>query len=257
VPGEVHRYADIDPAAWATVLDQLRDGLRPCTSLEQVASTTAGHLYETFAETTVLARVYALLPFRDLPPDVAAFVEKLVPADASGPGHTPETPVLTLMGTRGARAEWCDRRKSVGHKGIPLLSASFVERIPMLARLLKELGIDLAWLDEAPEVNARRLVGGFNGVFYVSDATTSRDAQGRQIIPAQDFVASEGVKSVIGMGGFYPDGMLVVAIAFTREEVSRPQADRLKSLVSTLKGETFGVVRARRLFSAPQVPEAP
>lgn len=247
--GERNRYADIGPAAWATVLDELREQLRPCTSLEAVAATTASYLYATFSETTALARVYTLLPFRDLPRDVASFVENVVQEKGAGLGHTPDTPVLTLMGTHGARSEWCDRRKSVGHKGIPLLSMSFVESIPMLARLLKELGLDLAWLDEAPEVNARRLVGGFNGVFYVSDATSSRDALGRQIIPAQDFVASEGVKSVIGMGGFYPDGTLVVAIAFTREEVSRPQADRLKSLVSSLKGETFGVVRARRFFS--------
>lgn len=157
--------------------------------------------------------------------------------------------MLRLLGTHGAEAAWCDRRTSVGHRGIPLVSAAFVHAIPMVARLLKELGVDLAWLDTSPEVNARRLLGGFNGVFYVDDAASARDAHGRLVIPAQDFVAERRVKTVFGMGGFYPDGTLLAIIVFSSEHLKRSQVEPLTSLFSMLKGETFGVVRARRLFA--------
>jgi hypothetical protein len=120
----------------------------------------------------------------------------------------------------------------------------------MVARLLKELGVDLSWLDAAPEVNARRMLGGFNGLFYVDDAASARDTQGRLIIPAQDFVAEEGVKTVFGMGGFYPDNTLVVIVVFAREHLRRSQVERLASLVTLFKGETFGLVRARKFFGA-------
>lgn len=76
-------------------------------------------------------------------------------------------------------------------------------------------------MDAAPDVNARRLLGGFNGVFYVDDASSARDAQDRLIIAARDFVAEHGVKTVFGMGGAYPDGTLLVIIVFAREHLTR------------------------------------
>jgi len=241
-------YAEIDSAAWVAVLDVLRDRVRTCTSLDEAANAVARGLYESFPESTALARVYALTPFGELPADIAAFVRDLARSHTGDVGAA--TPVLTLLGTYGSEPAWCDRKQSRGHRGIPLLSGDFVGAIPMLARLLKELGIDLSWLDDAPEVNTRRLLGGFNGIFYVDDATTARDALGRHIIPAQEFVEQHRVKTVFGMGGFYPDGTMIVCIVFTREELSRAQVERLKSLLSLLKGETFGLVRSRKIFTS-------
>ena len=119
----------------------------------------------------------------------------------------------------------------------------------MLARLLKELGVDLTWLDAATDLNARRLIGGFNGVFFVDDAATAQDNLGRKIIPAQDFVEEQGVKTVFGMGGFYPDNTLIVIIVFARERLTRTHVERFTSLISLIKGETFGLVRARKIFA--------
>jgi len=68
------------------------------------------------------------------------------------------------------------------------------------------------------------------------------------VIPAQEFVADRGVKTVFGVGGFYPDGTLLAVIVFARERLRRTQVEPLTSLISMLKGETSGVVRARRLF---------
>lgn len=240
------KISELEPTAWTTVLDELRSETRDAPTLEHAARRVAKGIHERFSEVSVLTRVYALLKYADLPRDVSTFVDGLAKGDPSRVGSS--TPVLTLLGTHGVEDDWCDRHRSRGHKGIPLLSGAFVDAIPMLARLLRELGIDLSWLDEAPEVATRRLLGGFNGTFYVQDATTARDSQGRPIIPAADFVAQHGVKTVFGNGGFYPDGTLIVCIVFTRETLSRPSVERLASLISMLKGETFGLVRARKLF---------
>lgn len=243
-------YADVEPADWAQTLEALRPQLSRATALEGAAALVAKTLYERFDGTTALARVYAVVPYREIEPPVAAFVDSLAATSGQSGEVRPETPVLTLLGTHGAKSEWCDRRTSAGHRGIPLVSAEFVQAIPMVARLLKELGVDLAWLDAAPEVNARRLLGGFNGLFYVDDAATARDGLGRLVIPAQDFVEEHGVKTVFGMGGFYPDNTLIAIIVFARERLKRSQVERLTSLISMFKGETFGVVRARKIFAA-------
>jgi hypothetical protein len=240
----VPQYADTEQ--WSAVLDGLRAVVGKTPALENAAECVARQLYESYEATTALARVYAVMPYRDLAPSVTAFVDELA---AKTSQLRPDTPVLTLLATHGTKPEWRDRKKSQGHVGIPLVSAEFVQAIPMVARLLKELGVDLAWLDAAPDLNARRLLGGFNGLFYVDDAATAKDSAGRLIIPAQDFVAEEGIKTVFGMGGFYPDNTLVVMIVFARESLKRSQVERFTSLISLFKGETFGVVRARRFFA--------
>ena len=242
-------YADADPQQWSAVLDGLRAVVGKTPALENAAECVARQLYESYEATTALARVYAVVPYRELTPSVTAFVDQLAAKAGQTAQLRPDTPVLTLLATHGTKPEWRDRQKSHGHVGIPLVSAEFVQAIPMVARLLKELGVDLAWLDVAPDVNARRLLGGFNGLFFVDDAATAKDSFGRLIIPAQDFVAEEGIKTVFGMGGFYPDNTLIVMIVFARETLKRSQVERFTSLISLFKGETFGVVRARKFFA--------
>lgn len=244
----MQQYAALDPAAWTKTLDALRGEVGKTAALEGAAALVSRELYDTFSASTALARVYAVVPYRDLDARVRAFVDDLASQTSQLDRLTPATPVLTLLGTHGAKEEWCDRTRSRGHLGIPLVSAEFVQAIPMVARLLKELGVDLSWLDAAPDVNARRLLGGFNGVFFVDDAASARDHLGRLIIPAQDFVEEQGVKSVFGMGGFYPDNTLIAIIVFAREHLKRSQVERLTSLISLFKGETFGMVRARKFF---------
>jgi hypothetical protein len=241
-------YSDVEGPGWTDTLQSLREQVGKSASLEDAAALVARELCTRFEQSTVLARVYALVPYGKLEPEVRVFVDGLAErTNQSGNVH-PETPVLTLLGTHGKKKEWCDRHTSVGHRGIPLVSAAFVEAIPMVARLLKELGVELSCLDAAVDVNARRLVGGFNGVFYVEDAASARDAQGRLVIPAQDFVQEEGVKTVFGMGGFYPDGTLLTIIVFSRERLLKANVERLTSLITMFKGETFGVARAGKFF---------
>ena len=235
-------WNELDHARWTEIVDRLRPGVGAAPTFEAAAQLVTDALVEALPD-TALARVYVVVPQLDLPPDVQAFVTTLAGAVGAS------TPVLALVGSSGAKPAWHGRVTSKGHRGIPLTSSAFVDAIPMLARLLRELGIDLAWLDDAPATTTRRLIGGFNGVFYVEDARTVRDAKGRLVIPAEDFVAEQDVKTVFGMGGFYPDGTMVVAIVFTRELLPKAAVERLTSLITMIKGETFKAIRARRIFT--------
>ncbi len=234
------------PGDWETTLASIGRNVGRATSLEEACAATTQILFEAFPS-TVLARFYATVPYERLAATEKAFVDDV--ADRTGQVTRSDMPVLVLFGTHGVEEAWCDRKQSRGHLAIPLVSAAFVEGIPMLSRLLKELGFDLAWLDEAPELHARKLVGGFNGVFFVDDATRVRDAAGRLVIPAQDFVAAHDVRSVFGMGGLYPDGTLVAGIVFSKETLRRASLDKLKAIITTFKADTFGIVRNRKLFA--------
>src|SRR5215831_20207488 len=158
-------------------------------------------VYTHFAESAILARVYVTVPFAALPPPTQAFVQALPGAAAALTGTTP---VLSLVGTQGQKVDWNDRRKSKQHGAIPLISAEFVDGIPMIARLLQELGVPLDWIDSHDAQRIVTTIAKAVGLFFVEDAAQATDQQGRKVIPAQDFVSAYGVKSVFGTGGAYP-----------------------------------------------------
>ena len=123
----------------------LRASLTRVTSLEDAAQTFAKQIYDTFVESTVLARVYATVPFERLPAAHQKFVTELASSKSALARLDALTPVLSLVGTYGAEPSWCDRHQSKAHVGIPLIDTKFVEAIPMVARLLQELGVDPLW----------------------------------------------------------------------------------------------------------------
>lgn len=232
-------------ATWAEI-DRLREQCGECNqrSLEAAAQDFAGVFAESF-ESVVLARVFAVLPFEELPLREQTFARQFAEANAN---IAPSTPVLTLLGTRGREAAWNRRATSRGHLAIPLLDQRFVAGIPMISKLLADLDVDLKGLDLGQPISTRQMLGGRNGTFYVADAQTACDAEDRFIIPARDFVSSQQVRTVFGMGGAYIDGTLVVCILFTREELDRATVDRYPSFISNFKMVTSKLQVARAYF---------
>ncbi len=159
------------------------------------------------------------------------------------------TPVLSLIGSCGQEQSWCDRRRSKGHVGIPLISSAFVRDIPMISRLLKELGVPVDWVDSHDSEMIVETTGSATGLFYVDDAATAVDSQERKIITAQDFVSQYGVKSVFGMGGSYSTGQIAVVVVFSRNQIPRPLAERFLSLAAFFIGRTTEHVQLGRIFS--------
>jgi histone H3/H4 len=216
--------------------------------LEEAAQALTSQLYSTFEESMVIARVFVTVPFGELPAVNKKFVENL--ASGSAGALKPTTPVLSLIGTSGAQADWNDRRKSRGHAGIPLISAEFVAAIPMISRLLKELGVPLGWVDSHDASMVVEAIGSSTGLFFVDDASQAVDQHGRKIIAAQDFVSASGLKSVFGLGGAYENGQILVVIAFCRDRLKRETAERFIGLVERFKAATGNLAAPAKVFAS-------
>lgn len=223
-----------------------------CACVEEAAQKYTDVMYEEFKDSIVLVRLFAALPFGALPAPNQAFVTKLAASAAIRHLIKDQTLVLSLLGTRGEKATWNSRHNSQGHVGIPLASADFIEAIPMMSRLLKELGLDLDWIDSEDTEIVAKTLGKIAGVFYVPDAKTTVDHQGRKIIAAQDFVDAYKVKTVFGLGGGYAyigSSNFLTNIVFTRETLEKRQAERFMPLVNEFKTATAGLDAGGKVFA--------
>lgn len=235
---------------------QLRDHVREVRSriddrrtLAAAAQALVDTVYPAFEESLALVRVFATVPYGELPGASQESVRALLRNRRMAAPLPAATPVLSLMGTRGALPEWNDRTQSQGHAAIPLASAEFVDSIPMIARLLSEFGLAIVGMDDGGARIVRSVVGNLSGMFYVADARTEQDAHGRLVISAQDFVAEHGVRTVFGFGGAYLlERSYVAVILFTRETIAAEQARELAPLSSALKAATMRIVDQGRFF---------
>ncbi|MCA9660290.1 MAG: hypothetical protein KC486_18250 [Myxococcales bacterium] len=244
------RIQEADPKTFRAVERGVQKLTRGCATLEEAAQRYTALLYESFGEGIVLARLFATVPYGELPATNQRFVDELASGAGVGEKITPETLVLSLLGTSGVEPEWNDRRRSRGHVGIPLASAEFVGAIPMVARLLHELGLGFDWIDRADSDAVLKTLGSINGVFYVDDASTAVDVEGRKIIPASDFVEKYGVRSVVGVGGAYVGTpTFVAAILFCRENVTRERAEAFMAHINRLKASTMHLVAEGTIFA--------
>lgn len=240
----------------ATSPDRLREHVKEVRgrvegrrSLAGAAQALADTVYPAFAESLALVRVFATVPYRELPASSQGGVRSLLRQRGVTSELPAATPVLSLMGTRGRMPEWNDRTQSRGHAGIPLSSAEFVGEIPMIARLLSEFGLSIVGLDGGGAKIVRSKVGNLSGMFYVADARTETDERGRPIISAQDFVAEHGVRTVFGFGGAYMlERSYVAVILFGTEHVEAEHARELAPLSSALKAATMRLVDQGRFF---------
>ena len=238
--------------AASAVIDALEERteaeLAGAETLETAAQRFCEILQETFAESTVLARVFATVPYGALPAATRTFVRRLVGARTDQ--LKPKTPVLSLLGTRGVLPRWNSRHLSEGHVAIPLASAEFVDAIPMIASLLKQLGVAIANAEDVETTIVMQALGKAAAVFFVDDAETAVDSQGRSIITARDFVQEHGVRTVFGFGGAYAiTGTFVVTILFTRESMGRAQAQRFMRLANRFKAATMRPVGRGQIFA--------
>ena len=200
-------------------------------SMEEAAQSVVGCLHEGLRgpdgrRDCVLVRFYRTLPLELLDDDLRRFA-----AEAVG-GHElkPATRCLTLLATAGDEPAWNDRRRSVGHRVMPLASEQIIATFPMVAQLIRQLGLETSVLLEShPELDMALDEKTFN-VFYVPNAL------GSPHIPAQDdFVVAYGVESVLGFGGMLPTGDLFAVMLFSRVPVPADTAELFASLALSVK----------------------
>jgi hypothetical protein len=228
----------------------LQGSIAESSHLENAAQSLAAAVHAKFDESVVVARVFVTVPFGELPEANRQFVTSLAKGASAAADLKDDTPVLSLVGTHGQESDWNDRRSSKGHVGIPLISSAFVGAIPMISRLLKELGVPIDWIDSPSTEVIVKTIGSSAGLFFVDDAATARDQEGRKIIAAQDFVKKYGVQSVFGTGGAYPNGQMVTVVVFCREAFARSTAEHFMALTDFFKGSTAALAEPKRVFAA-------
>ena len=238
------RYQDVEAAFLdKTLVEALRFRCEDAGTVEAAAQRLCSLVYETFP-TSVLVRVFAAVALERLPSAIQRQVSALAAALEIAPALKPTTPVFTLLGTRGKLESWNDRRMSAQHFGLPLISSEFVAAIPMMSRLLEQLGLDLKWLDDAtPKAKAN-----VAGIFHTEDAKAATDAAGRLVIPARDFVDQHDVQTVFGVGGTYRDGTLLSLICFTAEHIPHAAGARYLPLFLQFRASTAAALERGRIF---------
>jgi hypothetical protein len=229
--------------------DAVKEALVGSSSLEEAAKTVTRMMYEEFKESVVLARVFATVPFGNLPEKNKEFVNNLAKAKNITSLLNDQSLILSLIGTTGVESAWGDRFSSEGHVGIPLVSVDFINLIPMMSRLMKSLGVPLDWISNTDTKIATKGIGTMSGLFYV-DAKTEVDELDRKIIPAQDFVSKYNVNTVFGFGGGYMiEKTFMVVIVFTREHIEKEIASLFMPLASIIKTATVQLVSGGEIFS--------
>jgi hypothetical protein len=202
------------------------------SSMEEVAGRTVRSLYQELrapglgAPACALVRMFVSMPYSELEPDQQEFVRALL----GGPPESPTMKCLTLLATVGEEAAWNSRRTSAGHKALPLPSEESIARSPMIAQLIRQLGVEIGAL----------LVPGASLVLDAEQHTFNvfhvPMAKGSPYIPAQrDFVVPYGICSVLGFGGLLPPGELFATILFSRTPIPREVADLFKTLALNVK----------------------
>lgn len=211
---------------------ELRTVAGDAQSLEEAGGRIVAFLREHFVDKVTgdsalpLARMYVTQRTDQLEPTLRDYAT----AAGADTRNGPDVQCLTLLATAGEEEAWNDRRRSQGHKAIPLPSVEAIRRMPMIAQLIEQLGLDPRHVvDPDPELFHDLVERSFN-VFYVADAREHPS------VPAQaDFVIPYGIRSMVGFGGVMPDGMLVATVLFSRVEIPPSAVDAFAAAALSAK----------------------
>lgn len=217
-----------------TCAEALRVAARGSATMEGAAGAICRWLHDELADARgdracVMVRCYLTQPYSTLPPDLQRFAKRALGAVAITPPE-PGMRCLSLLATAGDEPDWNDRRRSKGHQAIPLPSPHIVERAPMIAQLIREMGLDIASVIRPGASPRHPRPDQTEGVFHVEEAS------GSPFIPAQaGFVDRYGIRSVVGFGGLLPSSSeLFAIIAFSRVHVPVATADAFRTVAGEI-----------------------
>jgi hypothetical protein len=236
------------PSALCGLWNERKRSLSDHPYIAEVATALINGIYEEFEESLVLARAFLTIPYKSLPTHQREFAAELARSVQLEDLLAPHTPVHSLVASRGRLSEWNSLSESHGHVAIPLLSEKFVDSIPMMSRLLKDLGLPLTWVQDPGAVLERQMLGSEAGCFWIADPVGAVDDLGRKIIPAQDFVTGHSVRSVFAVGGVMFGGAVLTLIFFTRDPVESRAVRAFMPLINYIKALVVSRCSISRVF---------
>jgi hypothetical protein len=224
----------------------LRQSGSDAESMEEVANNVVQYFYDNLIDGTTgekacsLVRFFKTHDYETLEDDLKVFAENIL--KNSGVNMAPDMKCLTLLATAGDKPDWNSRQKSNGHRAIPLPSKEFVEGLPMIANLIKQLRLEINKVLKPDLGLMLDMREADYGVFYIPNA------EDNEKIPDQEnFVKSQGIKSVLGFGGLLPSGNFFAVIMFSKVKISPQTANFFKTLALAVE---FSVTYfGKRVFS--------
>lgn len=232
----------------AALRSRVEEKLKATASFQQACQAFTDVLYEELSSSAVLFRVFATVELDKLPEKERDFALELARARNFLSEIQPKTPVVTLLGSRGKRVQWNHRLRSERHLAIPLGSASFIKTIPMVSRLMGDMGTGLPWVQKQERNMIVTSMGQMARVLYVEDALEARTGDGFDIIPDRSFVEENGVRTVLALGGAYLNRTIVAVVLFTSERVPQDRVEKLLPVVHGFKVATMKAVMQGKLF---------
>jgi hypothetical protein len=217
----------------------IRQSAANATTVSEAAQAMVEYLYEecghpTAARSCALVRFYKTYAFNSLDARLQRFAKTQLGDIEPAAGMQ----CLTLIASIGQEPKWCDPRQSVGHQAIPLASAQMVEGAPMIAQLIREMGLDIKDVISPDKELIQESAGKSYNVFHVEQAL------GSPYIPAQkDFVKRYGVRSVLGFGGLVGEGDFFAVIMFSRGPIPAASAARFRNIALDVKAVIHPLLR--------------
>lgn len=244
----VARLAEMTVDCLVAIATRLRQAADSASCMEDAAEAVVRCLFgelvdEEGTPACALVRLYVTARLSALDGPLQEFARRAVPDDL-GSALSDDTRCITLLATTGVEPAWNDRRSSMAHQAIPLVDEDLVARLPMVAGLLRGLGVDAAAVVRPdPSQHAARASRRYD-MFFVPDARSSRS------IPDTAFVERYGIHSALGFGGVMPSGELFTVLVFATVAVTEATAELLRSLALTV--QSVVVPHTYRVF-APRV----
>jgi hypothetical protein len=229
---------------------RVEDELKESGSFQQASQKFIDILYEELIASAVLFRIFATVELEKLQGKERDFALELARTRGFDSELKPKTPVVALLGSRGKRPQWNHRLRSERHLAIPLTSASFIKTIPMVSRLMGDMGTGLEWVQKQEKQMIVTSMGQMARVLYVRDALETRTGDGFDVIPDRSFVTENRVRTVLGLGGAYLNGTIVAVVLFTSELVPQDRVEKLMPVMHGFKIATMKAVMQGKIFPA-------
>lgn len=209
-------------------------------SMEEAAGRIVTYLYEDLTDqrngqrACALVRFYKTHPYGQLDAGRRRFASTLF----AGEAVSPAAPCLALLATTGDEPAWSGVAGSRDHQAIPLDSAEKPVGVPMVIRLVTQLGIDLGASPPPSSSQTGALDLPPDNVFHIAEAAGSPD------LPVQDaFVIRHRIRSVLGFGGLLPAGDLFAVVLFTKVPITAEARAFFKTLALAVKVSVMSFAR--------------
>ena len=199
-------------------------------STQELAEKVVDYLYSKLlsderGKACALVRFFRTVTYDALKPELQELVEQ------KGKRSEPRRMnYLTLLATRGDEPDWNSPETSKAHRCIALGSLDSIAHAPMIAQLVKNLGI-----------NAASVVNPDLGIFKdprekkYSSFFVERALDSPHIPGQAEFVVPYKIQSFVGLGGLLPTGDMFALLLVFKVPVSAAFVDQLSTLTATLE----------------------